>query len=77
MTLSVKGKVVRVDVGIRAALSLRQHAKECIACFAHDRPTCPVALSMVEDALSMAGLYDMERTGRELACALRQQGEID
>lgn len=61
----------RIDVDVRAALHLRRHVTECVVCRMHDRPACSEGTHMVEDALSMAGLFDRARTAEETAAMLK------
>lgn len=53
--------VHQVDVDSRSAQLVRRHVRGCPACNVHGRPVCREANAMVEDALSMAGLYARDR----------------
>lgn len=54
-----------VDVEIRPAAILRKHSKMCPACELWTSAGCPTATSIVEDALSMSGLFALDRTIKE------------
>lgn len=54
-----------IHISLKEAFVLRQHAKYCPMCEIHGTQACPTAVAIVEDALSMTGLFDRNRTNQE------------
>lgn len=67
MSLREDGRkgTLRIEVDVREALAIRRHVGECMVCFIAEMPVCSEGVAMVEDALDVAGLYDLQRETAE------------